>query len=130
MENKTSLVFGTSKVCAVVAWSIFFLLICLYLHFLIKWPLDPFLMTFRLWMKFLLIALSCNFGVVFLFSGMAVKFKKLAILFYLPSFIVTPVVMGLYFIPGFFVIIVLNIFLLIKFNPWKRDEKKSVFVEK
>lgn len=98
----------------------------LYLHFFINAPLDPVRLTFRFIIKILTIAIVCNAGIAILTLNIVKKFKIMSTLAYLPSIIITPLIVAFYFLPGFFISIGLNIYLFVKFNPWKKYENKTV----
>ncbi len=62
---------------------------------------------------------------MFIALNIAKKYKKIATLCYIPSVIITPIVIGMYFIPAFLIVLILNVYIFIKFNPWKKDEMGS-----
>jgi hypothetical protein len=97
-----------------------FFWIGIYIHFMMYFPLDPIRFTLMFFAKVFIIAIVCNFGLVFISMNIARKFKKTAALLFFPSFIITPLIAGIYFIPAFFAILVFNIYLFTKFNPWKK----------
>lgn len=101
--------------------------VVIYTHFMMYFPLDPIRFTLIFSAKIFIIAIMCNIGLVLIPMDIAKKFKKTATLLFFPSFIITPLIAGIYFIPAFFVVLVLNIYLFTKFNPWKKNEIGPVF---
>lgn len=93
-----------------------------YVHCMIYFPLDPFKLTPILITKIFFIAIICNLGLALITLNIAKTYKKTSILFFIPSVTITPVIVGLYFIPAFFVMLVANTYFFIKLNPWKKNE--------
>ncbi len=115
-----------NKIWKFIMVGFFFAMASLYIHFFITAPLDQVVLNVRFIVKILLIAVTCNIGIIFLALKCAKKFKVIATVAFLPSMFFTPLIVGLYFIPGFFIIIGVNIYIFIKFNPWKKYENKTV----
>jgi hypothetical protein len=56
----------------------------------------------------------------------AKKYKRISSFIYIPSVTITPLVAGIYFIPAFLIVIIINAYFFIKFNPWKKNEMESI----
>lgn len=97
-------------------------LVCLYVHCMIYFPLDPFKLTPFLLAKIFFIAIVCNVGLAFISLDIAKTYKKLSTLFFIPAVTITPIIAGLYFIPAFFVVIIMNVYFYIRLNPWEKNE--------
>ena len=95
-----------------ILWILSVALASLYIHCMIFFPLDPFNLNPILLVKIFFIAIICNLGLAFVTFDIAKSYKKIATLLFIPSLTITPVIVGLYFIPAF----------LIKLNPWRKDE--------
>ena len=106
-------------------WILSVVLASLYIHCMIYFPLDPFKLSPILIVKIFFIAIICNLGLAFVTFDIAKSYKKIATLLFIPSLTITPVIVGLYFIPGFLIMLFANIFFYIKLNPWRKDEMGS-----
>ena len=94
----------------------------MYFHFMIHVPFDPFKLTMILLGKMIIFTTACNIGLILLSFSFAKKYKKISTLLFIPSITVTPLIAGLYFIPAFFVILIVNLYFFVKLNPWKKNE--------
>ena len=103
-------------------WIVTFLGIILYIHFMMYFPLDPRKITLLLMTKIAFTAIACNLGPLCITFAWAKKYKKITTLLFVPSILFTPLIAGVYFIPAFLIVMVLNVYLFIKFNPWKKYE--------
>jgi hypothetical protein len=101
-------------------------LVSLYIHCMIYFPLDPYKLKTMLLFKILFVAIICNVGLILITLDIAKKYKKISTLFFIPSVTITPVIAGLYFIPAFFLILVVNAYFFIKLNPWGKNEMGSI----
>lgn len=101
-------------------------LVSLYIHCMIYFPLDPYKLKAMLLLKIIFVAIICNVGLLLITLDIAKKYKKISTLFFIPSVTITPVIAGLYFIPAFFLILVVDTYFFIKLNPWKKDEMESI----
>ena len=106
-------------------WILSVALASLYIHCMIYFPLDPFRLSPTLLVKIFFIAIICNLGLAFVTFDIAKIYKKIATLLFIPSLTITPAIVGLYFIPGFLIMLFANIFFFIKLNPWRKDEMGS-----
>jgi glucose-6-phosphate-specific signal transduction histidine kinase len=109
-----------------VLWGIAFVLVNLYIHCMLYFPLDPYKLTAILLLKIFIVAIVCNIGLLLITLDVAKKYKKTSTLFFIPSITITPVMVGLYFIPAFFIVLFMNTYFFIKLNPWKKDEVGSI----
>ncbi len=103
-------------------WILSVALTSLYIHCMIYFPLDPFNLNPILLVKIFFIAIICNLGLAFVTFDISKIYKKIATILFVPSLTITPVIVGLYFIPAFFIMLFANIYFFIKLNPWKKDE--------
>ena len=103
-------------------WILSVALASLYIHCMIYFPLDPFKLKPILLVKIFLIAIICNLGLAFVTFDISKIYKKIATILFVPSLTITPVIVGLYFIPAFFIMLFANIYFFIKLNPWRKDE--------
>ena len=99
----------------------------LYIHCMIYFPMDPFRFNPILITKIFFIAIFCNLGLVLITLDIAKIYKRLSTLLFIPSVTITPVIAGLYFIPAFFVMLIINAYFFIRLNPWKKDEMEPTF---
>lgn len=99
----------------------------LYIHCMIYFPLDPYRHNMMLILKIISTAVVCNAGLFLITLDIAKKYKKTLTLFFIPSITITPVIVGLYFIPAFFIVMIMNTYFFIKLNPWKKDEMEPIF---
>ncbi|MFN8369575.1 MAG: hypothetical protein U0T83_02995 [Bacteriovoracaceae bacterium] len=97
--------------------------IVLYCHNMLYFPIDPVKVTPILILKISIVAILGNIGLIFISLNIARKYKLVTTLAFLPSVLITPIIAGLYFIPAFIIVLILNICLFIKLNPWKKDER-------
>ena len=103
---------------------------CMYIHCSLYFPLDPFKLTPIMLLKILFKTIIYNIGIVLISLEFAKTYKKISTLSYIPSVTITPVIAGLYFIPAFFIVLIVNIYFFIKFNPWKKNERRFICPER
>lgn len=108
-----------------ILWILSAGLVSLYVHCMIYFPLDPFRLSPILLVKIFFIAIISNLGLALLSLDIAKTYKKIATLLFVPSLTITPVIVGLYFIPAFFIMLLANIYFFIKLNPWRKNEMGS-----
>ena len=109
-----------------ILWILSVALASLYVHCMIYFPLDPFKLSPILLVKIFFIAIISNFGLVLITLDIAKIYKKIATILFVPSLTITPVIVGLYFIPAFFIMLFANIYFFIKLNPWRKDEMGTI----
>ena len=97
----------------------------MYIHFMIYVTFDPFKFTMITFAKIIFVATVYNIGFILISFGSAKKYKKITTLLFIPSVTITPFIAGLYFIPAFFIILIVNLYVFVKLNPWKKNEKES-----
>jgi hypothetical protein len=97
---------------------------------MIYFPLDPFKLNPILLVKKFFIAIICNLGLAFVTFDISKIYKKIATILFVPSLTITPVIVGLYFIPAFFIMLFANIYFFIKLNPWRKDEMGPISTKK
>lgn len=108
-----------------ILWILSAGLASLYVHCMIYFPLDPFKLSPILLVKIFFIAIISNLGLALITLDIAKIYKKITTLFFVPSLTITPVIVGIYFIPAFFIMLFANIYIFIKLNPWRKDEMGS-----
>jgi hypothetical protein len=109
-----------------VLWAMIPFLVALYIHFSIYFPLDPFKLTPILIAKIFFIAIFSNAGLALITLNISKTYKGISTLLFIPSVTITPLIVGFYFIPAFFIMLILNMYFFIKLNPWKRNEMEPI----
>jgi hypothetical protein len=107
-------------------WALAFIYISLYIHLLIFFRMDPLMPTIIIILKIIFVAITCNLGLILISMPIAKKYKRISSFIYIPSVTITPLVAGIYFIPAFLIVIIINAYFFIKFNPWKKNEMESI----
>jgi len=107
-------------------WALGLIYMSLYIHLLIFFRMDPLRPTIIIILKIIFIAITCNLGFILISMPIAKKYKRISTMVYIPSVTITPLVAGIYFIPAFLIVIIMNAYFFIKFNPWIKNEMESI----
>ena len=89
------------------------------------WP-DYYTIKLVVWafFEFLFYGVVGNFGLLFITTKKAKKHRLLATISYIPSILITPIVMGLFLLGylGMIIFFLSSVFIYYKFNPWRQND--------
>ncbi len=101
------------------------LFVCIYIAFLYDTAFDWYAYTLRYFLlafcEFFIYGIGCNFGLFFITTKKAKKMKIWSTIFYIPTFLLTPFVVGALspYYSGIFIVFLSAIFVYYYFNPWR-----------
>ena len=72
---------------------------------------------------YLMYGIGCNFGLFFITTTKAREMKVWATILYIPTFFITPIVVGAFLsYLGIFILFLCSIFVYYYFNPWRKSD--------